>query len=117
MAINNGADEVKRNLKKIGNIISGETDKTIGKVADEVLRRSRKIVPHDKGTLQRSGNTRKVGFANFEVGYHTPYAHRLHEHPEYKFKKGRQGKYLENPAKEMVSKLGLILSTNIKNKS
>jgi hypothetical protein len=31
------------------------------------------------------------------VGYHTPYAARLHEHPEYKFQKGRKAKYLQDP--------------------
>lgn len=66
---------------------------------DELLRLSTAEVPHDKGTLQGSGHTEEdgddilVGFG----GSAAPYAARLHEHPEYRFQKGRKGKYLEDP--------------------
>ena len=59
---------------------------------------SEKEVPLDKGTLRDSWEvtplTTEIGF---QIGYHTPYASRLHEHPEYKFKNGRKAKYLEDP--------------------
>lgn len=35
--------------------------------------------------------------SNGFISHNTPYAHRLHEHPEYKFQKGRKGKYLTDP--------------------
>lgn len=67
--------------------------------ADELLRLSQAEVPHDKGPLQNSGHTEEAG-DDILVGYGgsaAPYAARLHEHPEYRFQKGRKGKYLEDP--------------------
>ena len=34
------------------------------------------------------------------ISYDTPYAARLHEHPEYNFREGREGKWLENALNE-----------------
>lgn len=65
-------------------------------VANEILRLSQAEVPIDEGTLQNSGTVQFVDDA-WVVGYHTPYAARLHEHPEYRFQRGRKGKYLEDP--------------------
>ena len=60
-----------------------------------------KIVPHDEGTLERSGDT-KVNKSNLKAatGYDTPYAIRLHEHPEYNFQNGREGKWVEKVIKD-----------------
>lgn len=66
---------------------------------DELLRLSQAEVPHDVGTLQNSGHTEEDG-DDILVGYGgaaAPYAARLHEHPEYRFQKGRKGKFLEDP--------------------
>lgn len=64
-----------------------------------------KIVPHDEGTLERSGDT-KIDKANLKAatGYDTPYAIRLHEHPEYNFQKGREGKWVEKVIKDGSNK-------------
>lgn len=67
-------------------------------IATEILRRSQFIVPHDKGLLQNSGFVQDQVNESI-VGYNKVYAARLHEHPEYRFQKGREGKYLENPIK------------------
>lgn len=70
-----------------------------GEAADELLRLSQAEVPHDVGTLQNSGHTEEDG-DDILVGYGgaaAPYAARLHEHPEYRFQKGRKGKFLEDP--------------------
>lgn len=67
--------------------------------ADELLRLSQAEVPHDKGMLQDSGHTERDG-EDMLVGYGgmaAPYAAKLHEHPDYRFQKGRKGKYLEDP--------------------
>jgi hypothetical protein len=61
-----------------------------------LLGEANKIVPLDESTLQSSGavsvdNRQMVGV----VSYDTPYAARLHEHPEYNFQRGREGKWLE----------------------
>lgn len=75
----------------------------------EIMRLSQMEVPHDKGTLQNSGNVEQIG-DDVVVGYHMPYAARLHEHPEYKFQKGRKGKYLEDPIVRNTSVLGVRFS-------
>ena len=67
-------------------------------VATEILRLSGFEVPHDKGLLQNSGNVEDHSDHSI-VGYNKVYAARLHEHPEYRFQKGRKGKYLEDPIK------------------
>lgn len=67
-------------------------------VSEHVLLLSQFEVPHDVGELQNSGSAQHDPDESI-VGYHTPYAARLHEHPEYNFQKGRKGKYLEDPIK------------------
>lgn len=46
------------------------------------------------------------------VTFDTPYAARLHEHPEYNFTEpGTGGKYVENPALEHSDELAAIIAT------
>ena len=78
--------------------IVSQTQKAVNRVADEVLRLSSFEVPHDTGLLQNSGHVEDMG-DHAIVGYNKVYAARLHEHPEYRFQKGRKGKYLESPIK------------------
>jgi hypothetical protein len=77
--------------------------KPILDVALEILRLSTSQVPHDKGLLMGSGTVQKETDTQALVGYNKVYAARLHEHPEYKFQKGRKGKYLEDPIKNNLS--------------
>ena len=81
-------------------------------MGDELLRLSAKEVPHDTGALQATGTSQQSG-QDWEVGYHTPYAARLHEHPEYRFQKGRKGKYLEDPLKHNLSRWLNIYAANL----
>ena len=81
----------------------------------EILRLSQAEVPHDKGTLQNSGTVEQFG-DDVQVGYHTPYAARLHEHPEYRFKRGRKGKYLEDPIKRNEQILGISFGKTFEEK-
>lgn len=76
-------------------------------VAYELLRLSQFEVPHDEGTLQNSGTVEPLANGDIVLGYHEPYAARLHEHPEYHFQKGRKGKYLEDPINHNAAILGL----------
>jgi hypothetical protein len=68
--------------------------------------------PLDIGTLIESSTV--IPATDPEEGsavvYDTPYAARLHEHPEYEFQNGRKGKYLEDPAVENRSELGAIIA-------
>jgi hypothetical protein len=81
-------------------------------VGFEILRLSSLEVPHDKGTLQNSGTVQVIDDSVI-VGYHTPYAARLHEHPEYRFQKGRKGRYLVDPIIKNAAVLGLKLTDEL----
>lgn len=84
-------------------------------IAYELLRLTQLEVPHDEGTLQDSGVVEIVPGTSFVVlGYNTIYAARLHEHPEYRFQKGRKGKYIEDPIIANQTVLGLRWGTTFK---
>lgn len=85
------------------NVVEKAALQGINDVASEVLRLGTFEVPHDKGILQGSGHVEPSSDSQVIVGYNTVYAARLHEHPEYRFQKGRKGKYLEDPIKNNLS--------------
>ncbi|MFB7908113.1 hypothetical protein ACFC1T_16910 [Kitasatospora sp. NPDC056076] len=66
-----------------------------------VLAESKRVVPLEEGTLERSGKA-QVDRAALKgaVSYDTPYAVRQHEELDYKHAPGRTAKYLERPAME-----------------
>lgn len=76
--------------------IAGWITEGLRDAAEYLLDEANKIVPHDEGNLQSTGLP-SVDPQKLEavVSYDTPYARRLHEHPEYNFQKGRKGKWLE----------------------
>lgn len=75
----------------------------INDVASEALRLSSFEVPHNIGLLATSGQVQPFSSDTVIVGYNKVYAARLHEHPEYRFQKGRKGKYLEDPIKNNLN--------------
>lgn len=80
-------------LQAIENAAVSGLDEALEYLLDE----SNKVVPHKEGILQDSGETSiDKDELTGDVYYDTPYAMRLHEHPEYDFENGRQGKWLEN---------------------
>lgn len=66
---------------------------------EHLLQVSREQVPHEEGTLERSG-TVSVDDASLTgaVSYDTPYAVRQHEDLTLRHDEGRKAKYLEDPA-------------------
>lgn len=82
-------------------------------VGGEVLRLSSFEVPHDQGLLQSSASVEPEEEGAI-VGYNKVYAARLHEHPEYRFQKGRKGKFLEDPIKNNMKALGGVFTQNMK---
>lgn len=98
--------QVMLNLKALQTTIDKSVPKALFDVGLEVLRLSQFEVPHDEGSLQNSGVVEEVD-GDVVVGYHMPYAARLHEHPEYRFQKGRKGKYLEDPIKRNKEALNI----------
>lgn len=91
-----GVDKLNSEMSKA--VLSGVND-----IASEVLRLSSFEAPHDTGSLQTSGHVEPSNDVEVVVGYNKVYAARLHEHPEYRFQKGRKGKYLEDPIKNNYS--------------
>lgn len=95
--------------EKIGGVIKGMNDrarKGILDVSYEIIRLSSFEVPHDTGLLAGSGKVEPGNLADEQiVGYNKTYAAHLHEHPEYRFQKGRKGKYLEDPIKNNLAVL------------
>lgn len=85
-------------LDKLQKLIKLQNRKALREIGDEILRLSSYEVPHDKGLLQASGKVEMM-LDSGEVGYNKVYAARLHENPQFKFQKGRKGKYLEDPIK------------------
>lgn len=92
--------QIQKGLKKVTEIVDNAISSAVNDVAYEVLRLSALEVPLDTGMLLTSGSV-QPSFNDKEklVGYNKVYAGRLHEHPEYHFRNGRKGKYLEDPIK------------------
>ncbi|MFE3578711.1 minor capsid protein [Streptomyces vinaceus] len=63
---------------------------------EHLLAESRKIVPLDEGTLERSSRVVRDQLEGY-VLYDTPYAKRQHEELTWKHAPGRKAKYLEGP--------------------
>lgn len=92
-------------------------DKGLWDAGEYILQEANKTVPHDEGTLERSGSMDSESTkekTTVSVFYDTPYAPRLHEHPEYNFQNGRRGKWLELALKENLKKVQDFLVMNIK---
>ena len=106
MDLNIDSSAVQAALKTLSKSLSKAVDKGSLDLGNELLRLSQYEVPHDEGTLQNSGVVEEIE-GDVVVGYHVPYAARLHEHPEYRFQAGRKGKYLEDPINRNEDVLGL----------
>lgn len=92
--------KVLKGFKRLTDVMGDTIGSAVTDVAYEVLRLSALEVPLDTGMLLTSGSVQPGSDANEKiVGYNKVYAARLHEHPEYRFKNGRKGKYLEDPIK------------------
>lgn len=63
---------------------------------EHLLNESRKEVPIEEGTLERSGKASVDGLKG-AVAYDTEYAVKQHEDPTLKHDAGRKWKYLEQP--------------------
>jgi len=79
------------------------------------LQESNKIVPHDEGTLERSGTTsmddqQLMGM----VSYDTPYAVRQHEDRHLRHPNGRKAKYLELSGLENKDEITKHIETAIR---
>lgn len=83
--------------------------------AERLLALSAEEVPLDLGTLLGTGTVEPAITPEEGAGvvYDTPYAARLHAHPEYNFQNDRKGGYLEDPAIEHRDELGAIIAKKV----
>ena len=119
-----------------------EIGKAHWKAMEYLLSEANKKVPHDEGTLERSGivtqgglsgrpqqvynkakanqepkNMFKFDFSKpmkFFLSYNTPYAVKLHENPQYNFREGREGKWLEKATKQKSKKISQWLKKELR---
>ncbi|MFI5808882.1 hypothetical protein [Streptomyces sp. NPDC051561] len=83
--------------------------------AEHVLERSRRRVPIEEGTLERSG----VASVDEEaltagVSYDSKYAVRQHEELSYRHDAGRTAKYLEGPVTEEAGAVADIIAAQVR---
>ena len=81
-----------------------ESRQALAESAEFVLAHANDSVPLEEGTLARSGATSVEGDTAV-ISYDTPYAIRLHENPQYRFRHGRRGKWLELTFQEVAGAL------------
>ncbi|GHA19417.1 hypothetical protein ACFOOM_10185 [Streptomyces echinoruber] len=83
--------------------------------AEHVLTESRKIVPIEEATLERSGvATVDESSLTAAVSYDTPYAVRQHEELTYRHDAGRSAKYLERPLTQEAPTVAAIIAAQLR---
>ncbi len=96
--------DLSEGLKLASTIVKKSAGKALMEGGDFVMVLSVDRAPHGEGTLIGTANVKKISNEEVHVGYNTPYAARLHEHPEYNFRKDKnpkaQGKFLSTPIDE-----------------
>ncbi|CAM3459882.1 minor capsid protein [Stackebrandtia soli] len=86
------------NGKQVSAIIEEATADGLRLAAEHLLGASRRLVPLEEGTLERSGRVSvDEGALQAAVSYDTVYAVRQHEELTYQHDAGRSAKYLERP--------------------
>lgn len=111
--------EVNSRFKDIAAQVGADLTKGVNLAAERLLALSSEVVPFDIGTLSASGQveTAQTPDEGSAVTYDTPYAARLHEHPEYNFSTdsnpNAQGKYLEGAAADNKDELGAIIAKQV----
>ncbi|MFF9507294.1 hypothetical protein ACF1BU_14295 [Streptomyces sp. NPDC014724] len=83
--------------------------------AEHVLERSRRRVPIEEATLERSGVASvDEGALTAGVSYDTKYAVRQHEELNYQHDAGRTAKYLERPVTEEAGTVADIIAAQVR---
>ena len=80
---------------KIASVVEGASRRSVKNGAEAILAEAQKRVPLDVGTLMGTGRV-DVDGTEAAVSYNTVYAAKLHQHPEYSFQNGREGRWLQN---------------------
>lgn len=91
------------------------SDKGLELGAHHLLQTSRKLVPHEEGTLENSGKvSTDPARHQAAVSYDTEYAVRQHEEMDYAHDDGRQAKYLEQPMHTEAAVIAKLAQGSVK---
>lgn len=83
--------------------------------AEHILGEARKQVPHEEGTLERSGVASvDEGRLEAAVSFDTPYAVRQHEDMTAQHDDGRKAKYLEDPFNDEADTVRDIIAAQLR---
>lgn len=97
------------------------TGETRGAVlaAEQVLTTARSRVPHEEGTLERSGAVSAPHKTSdgvvVGISFNTPYAVRQHEELDWRHDDGRQAKYLETAKADDADTAKQLIAQAIRN--
>ena len=102
--------------QRVSQAVYNAADRGLKKGAEQILAESKKHVPFKEGILENSGGVDSEGGRKPKatVFYDTPYAARLHEHPEYNFKGKGRGKWLELAFRKEQNNVIKIIRNEIK---
>lgn len=82
---------------------------------EHLLTEANRTVPHDEGTLERSGNaTVDTGRLRGCVSYDTPYAVRQHEDTRIRHPGKGRAKWLEHTFREQADQVGEFIADRIR---
>ena len=83
--------------------------------AEFLLEEANRTVPHEEGTLQRSGQVSlDEASGQAAVSYDTPYAVAQHERTALRHDEGRRAKWLQLTATEQATKIGEHMAAAMK---
>jgi len=110
--------EYESQVDRVVSAILGNHKVGVDKAAERLLELAVDVAPEQDGTLIGSGavvpGAEHVDVIEAAVMFDTPYASRLHEHPEFNFSHDvnprAQGKFLEDPAVKHMQELGAIIA-------
>lgn len=104
---------VKWHGTEVKAIIRGAAERGVKKAAEHLLTESRKQVPIEEATLERSGVASTDG-TRAAVSYDTVYAVRQHEELDWRHDPGRKAKYLEDPMHAEAPVIRAMIAREVK---
>lgn len=82
--------------------------------AEAILTESHSEIPHDTGTMKRSGTVTEVPSEDaVYISYNTVYSVKQHEDLTLRHSDGRKAKYLEDPFNRMVAKIMKLAQSRV----
>lgn len=103
-------------LSEFADGLAKGAEKALRTAVEYLLTEANKTVPHDEGTLERSGQATVDGTKG-AVSYDTPYAVRQHEDLAFHHDGKGKAKWLENTLALERNKVGQIVATIIQHEA